>query len=82
MGALCCGAPDRDKCLGELEGIQTNPASGFGWKSFQVELQGGLARFVHGSFQYYLPDGMIKETTFQLEGIQQAIKEMVNADNR
>ena len=34
------------------------------------------------TFQYYLPDGMIKETTFQLEGIQQAIKELVNADNR
>jgi hypothetical protein len=29
------------------------------------------------TFQYYLPDGMIKETTFSLEGIREAIEEIL-----
>ena len=34
------------------------------------------------TFQYYLPDGMIKETTFDLEGLKQAIKELGDACSR
>jgi hypothetical protein len=34
------------------------------------------------TFQYYLPDGMIKESKFKLEGIKQAIEELGSARSR
>lgn len=46
-----------------------------GEKPFSEDLQ----EFLRGQkviFQYYLPDGMIKETAFRLQGLQEAIAEI------
>ena len=66
------------------DGIRTNKEKDYWilWHIFNGKgaLNRDLFEFINGkevTFQYYLPDGTIKETTFNLDGAKEAINEIL-----
>ncbi|UCF91869.1 MAG: hypothetical protein JSW39_26960 [Desulfobacterales bacterium] len=65
-------------------GLEVNPEKDH-WIKWQIfdgkgPLNDELREFMNGkevTFQYYLPDGTIKETTFDLKGAREAIEEIL-----